>query len=370
MKKRILPAIALLFLGYFTSHAQVGIGTFAPDKSAELDVSSINKGLLVPRLSLTSTAVSTPIVGIPAQSLYVFNTSTTADVTPGFYYWDNSKWNRVLNSSDVSTLETLTTIGLNSDGHTLNYADEKGQVTSIDLATVISNFQTVTSLSFDSSLNTLTYNDEKGVSNAINVSNLVKMNETLTSLVDNSNGTFTYTNEKGIGVTYDVNAQIQKKAWSVQGNPDTDQTTDFLGTTDAKPLIIKTKGIERIKIEAEGNIGVNVPLPTSSYAVAGSESHSIKVISANYTATDKDHTLISRSTTSTTLTLPDPTTCIGRIYYLVNNGTNDLTLTPAIEMAAGITTNKLGTGSGTNGNVVFGNRIKIQSDGTVYIVIQ
>lgn len=442
MKKRILPAFALSLLGYLNSNAQVAVGTFTPDSSAQLEVSATNKGVLLPRIALSSTTVTAPIVGTPAQSLFIYNTSTAGDVTPGYYYWENATWKRVLNPSDIAELETLTTFALNGDGHNLNYTDENGAVSSIDLATVIDNFETVTALAYDgtantltykdenntdhlidiatlvknnetltsislnadgrnldytaenglttqvdlstvianletvtnltydATLNTLTYNDEDGTANAIDIDTLVKKNETVTDLTDNLDGTFTYTNESGTQATYDVSAQIEGKSWLLKGNAGTDALTDFIGTTDAKPLVIKTNAIERIVVKATGNVGINVAEPTSSVSVSGSESHSIKVITESYTATDKDYTIVSKSSVASTLELPQPSTCTGRIYYIVNNGTVDLSLTPAIEMASGVNTNKLGTGSGVNGNVVFGNRIKVQSDGTAYIIIQ
>lgn len=68
----------------------------APDASAMLDVSSTNKGMLIPRVSLTQTTSASPVTS-PANSLLVYNTATINDVTPGFYYWysTGSKWMRV-----------------------------------------------------------------------------------------------------------------------------------------------------------------------------------------------------------------------------------------------------------------------------------
>ncbi len=56
--------------------AQVGIGTNTPDASAQLEVSSGNKGLLIPRVS------STGSVPNPANGLLVYQTGGI----PGFYY--------------------------------------------------------------------------------------------------------------------------------------------------------------------------------------------------------------------------------------------------------------------------------------------
>ncbi|MDP1747698.1 MAG: hypothetical protein Q8L90_19140, partial [Bacteroidota bacterium] len=73
----------------------VGIGTFAPNASALLDISSISKGLLIPRVALTATNLPGPIAG-PVTSLMVYNTATAGvspnAVSPGYYYWDGAKW--------------------------------------------------------------------------------------------------------------------------------------------------------------------------------------------------------------------------------------------------------------------------------------
>ena len=53
------------------------------------------KGLLVPNVALTGTGDALT-VGSPATSLFVYNTATASTgstaVTPGFYYWDGTKW--------------------------------------------------------------------------------------------------------------------------------------------------------------------------------------------------------------------------------------------------------------------------------------
>jgi len=64
-------------------------------------VSSSTQGMLVPRLALTSTTSQSPIIATPANSLLVYNTATTGDVTPGYYYWDTAaaKWTRIASGS-------------------------------------------------------------------------------------------------------------------------------------------------------------------------------------------------------------------------------------------------------------------------------
>lgn len=92
MKKiyiKILAAGLLLLSG--VASAQVGIGNTAP--AGALDISSTNDGLLIPRIALTNTTTATVIT--PTASELVYNTTTINDVTPGYYYWDGSKWTRL-----------------------------------------------------------------------------------------------------------------------------------------------------------------------------------------------------------------------------------------------------------------------------------
>ena len=61
-----------------------------PHASAMLDVKSITKGLLIPRVALTATNTASPLSS-PATSLLVYNTVATKGdfgVTPGFYFWN------------------------------------------------------------------------------------------------------------------------------------------------------------------------------------------------------------------------------------------------------------------------------------------
>ncbi|MEM8568410.1 MAG: hypothetical protein AAGF85_18260 [Bacteroidota bacterium] len=65
----------------FTLCAQVGIGTQTPDPSAELEIVSTDKGLLIPRLS------SQDLVNSPAEGLIIYNTTEGR-----FYYYNGSSW--------------------------------------------------------------------------------------------------------------------------------------------------------------------------------------------------------------------------------------------------------------------------------------
>ncbi|MDP2175818.1 MAG: hypothetical protein Q8K70_07915 [Bacteroidota bacterium] len=77
----------------FNKQGIVGIGTTTPNANALLDVSSTNKGLLLPRVELTSTTAFAPLSAHVA-GMTVFNIATAGDVTPGEYYNDGTQWIR------------------------------------------------------------------------------------------------------------------------------------------------------------------------------------------------------------------------------------------------------------------------------------
>ena len=96
--------ILLLFVSS-SLFAQTGIGTTTPHASAKLDVSSTNKGFLPPRIALLSiNDVAT--IASPATGLVIFNTATAGttpnNVLPGYYYWDGSKWNGLVDQSSLN----------------------------------------------------------------------------------------------------------------------------------------------------------------------------------------------------------------------------------------------------------------------------
>ena len=78
--------------------------------SAMLDVDAANKGLLIPRVGLSS---ATDIVTIlaPATSLLIYNTSTAGsspdNVIPGFYYWDGVHWISIIKQQEYADFYAL-----------------------------------------------------------------------------------------------------------------------------------------------------------------------------------------------------------------------------------------------------------------------
>ena len=98
-----VAAMALIFSSA-TAFSQVKIGdnptTINPGSVLELE--STNKGLLLPRVNLTSTTVWSPLLGTATAGMHVYNKDTTTiagsaayptlAAKKGEYYWDGTGW--------------------------------------------------------------------------------------------------------------------------------------------------------------------------------------------------------------------------------------------------------------------------------------
>lgn len=83
MKNMKILFAAFFLISFLTNgQAQVGIGTTTPNGA--LDITSTNDGLLIPRVALVNTTTVTVTTGTASELVY--NTATSGDVTPGFYY--------------------------------------------------------------------------------------------------------------------------------------------------------------------------------------------------------------------------------------------------------------------------------------------
>ncbi|WP_312300538.1 hypothetical protein [Chryseobacterium sp.] len=93
--KNIFKIIVLVF-SYSISFGQVGIGTVNPVSSSVLDITSPNKGVLIPRVTLSATNNKLPLSGNIPDGTMVFNTIKSGTgptaVIPGVYIWVNNEW--------------------------------------------------------------------------------------------------------------------------------------------------------------------------------------------------------------------------------------------------------------------------------------
>ncbi|MFV0390881.1 MAG: hypothetical protein ACK5KP_03200 [Paludibacteraceae bacterium] len=120
-RKNILISFTLGILSFVNIQAQVTMGSnIDPNSNAILDLKNVanedasTKGLLLPRVALTSTTAYAPLTAHVA-AMVVYNTATTGDVTPGYYYNDGTKWMRIADTGIEPWYNVLTNKGATSN---------------------------------------------------------------------------------------------------------------------------------------------------------------------------------------------------------------------------------------------------------------
>ncbi len=128
--KFLFVLIFFTYISYTFVSAQVAINSTGnpPDGSAMLDINASDRGLLIPRISLTGTNDNTTISS-PTIGLLIYNTNTVSDVTPGFYFYSGSEWAPL--GEDAYTFEN----GLNENGaHAVGLGGNLSDNTTINLS--------------------------------------------------------------------------------------------------------------------------------------------------------------------------------------------------------------------------------------------
>ena len=109
--KKIFTLSTLLFALY--ANAQVGFGTPTPNINAEVDITSTDKGLLIPRIALEKIDMPAPLSAHVA-GMIVYNTTSSdindpdynaqTAVQPGLYQNDGTKWVQLI-GKDYATVK-------------------------------------------------------------------------------------------------------------------------------------------------------------------------------------------------------------------------------------------------------------------------
>lgn len=94
--KRLYCSLILAVVVSGSAFAQTGVGTTTPHASAQLEVASPNKGVLLPRVSAEDLPAG------PAESLLLYQ----KDAEKGFYYYTGTKWVRLATADDIPVVPT------------------------------------------------------------------------------------------------------------------------------------------------------------------------------------------------------------------------------------------------------------------------
>lgn len=186
--KKITYTISFAFAVLASSNAitQQGFGTNRPDKSSAIEIKSPNKGLLIPRVTLTSLTDVSTIVN-PANSLLVYNTTVNAALNEGFYYYSTalSKWvaftdesnqDKVTVTQDGQNLSVVGTPTTNANGSTTT--DYKVKIVP---AATDKQFLATTMVGTELQTTWVSYDDIMEATNGLTkVGNTIKLGGTLT----------------------------------------------------------------------------------------------------------------------------------------------------------------------------------------------
>ena len=92
---------------------------------------------------------------------------------------------------------------------------------------------------------------------------------TLTTLpISTAPGSFLVSSGSSPGWTSGTTA-LGQYSWLLTGNEGITPSSNFLGTTDAQALAIRTNNIERMRVTADGKIGIGTTAPNYSFDVSG-----------------------------------------------------------------------------------------------------
>ena len=154
--------------------------------------------------------------------------------------------------------------------------------------------------------------------------------------------------------------------WALTGNASTDSSANFLGTTDLKPLSIRTNNNTVVEIDTEGKIGVGNTAPISTLHVSGSRTSNLSTV---FTLAPK----LSNLKFNTSFDMVDSSIYVGLNSYFTQTGSwlaaqavaSYIRASPAgltLSVSSGNTINGAYTNSATtkaihlfaNGNVTIG----------------
>ena len=111
IKMKTKLTITLVFFISFSIYSQVGIGTDTPNSSAILEISSLNKGLLIPRMTNSQKNG----ISSAAQGLLIYRTDGGLS-DQGFYYKDHFWWKILASNNNKSFFIGGYNIGISDKG--------------------------------------------------------------------------------------------------------------------------------------------------------------------------------------------------------------------------------------------------------------
>jgi hypothetical protein len=265
--------IGLLILIFITALVElkaqsVGINNPTPNATSILDITSTNKGLLVPRM----TSAQRLAIVTPATGLLVYDLTLNL-----FYYFDGTAWRPFM----IGNLDWLLAgnAGTNPGTQFIGTTDGVGlsfRTNNVEAMRIHSNGAIGLGISLPNASSIL---DMTSTTKGVLVPRMTSAQRT--AIVTPATGLLVFDITGNIFYYWDGTQWVALQGslgWSITGNSNTLASTNFLGTTNTQALVIKTNSIEAMRVlSTNQNVGIGQTLPASKLAVNGNT-----VIGAGY----------------------------------------------------------------------------------------
>ena len=253
--KRYASAFLLLALFHTAAHAQVKIGNNPTtiNTNSILELETTNKGLVLPRIALTNVTSPSPLSATVLEGTFVYNTnaSVAGGSGAGLYYWTGSQWQYMVTPTSANAWLLTGNSVVSSSTNFLG---------TTSLVSVRFRTNNVQRMIIDSlgrigiGLNNPLY-----ALSVLSASNPLYLSGVQATSTFSADSVLTINN--GI-VKKSPSSALSNIYWSTTGNAGTG-SSNFLGTTDNVPLIIKVNNTQSGYFDAKNNIIFSQNSPAS-----------------------------------------------------------------------------------------------------------
>lgn len=107
--KKLFTIVLLLLAVYAQSQVKIGNNPDSINANSLLELESIDKGFLPPRVALNDASLVAPLTGTVPAGMLVFSTGGT--LADGYYYWNGTQW-KLIATADLNTITKTATATL------------------------------------------------------------------------------------------------------------------------------------------------------------------------------------------------------------------------------------------------------------------